>query len=217
MSSTTTSADASDTAVAAARPAERPQRADARRNRRRVLEAAKECFAEVGVDAQIDDVARRAGVGVGTVYRHFPTKEALVQAIAADKFEEVAAMTAEALAKPDAWAAFREMTWSVARAKATDRALAELISEHPQVFAGCAAQRPEVMAQMHELVGRAQASGDMRPDLAAEDVPMIMCGIAGVVAHERHVPGAMWERYVSLLLDGLRARPGADPLPPRDA
>src|SRR5918996_6567887 len=85
---------------------EKPLRADARRNRERVLKAARAVFADQGIDAQIDDVAKRAKVGVGTVYRHFPTKEALVDAIVRERFEELAGYAQEALERADAWEAF---------------------------------------------------------------------------------------------------------------
>ena len=85
--------------------AERPLRADARRNRERILKAARAVFAEQGTHSQIDDVARRAKVGVGTVYRHFPTKEALLEALLRERFEEIAGYAREALQRADAWMA----------------------------------------------------------------------------------------------------------------
>src|SRR6201991_4974801 len=90
----------------------KPLRADARRNRERVLTAARAAFAEHGREAQMDDVARRAGVGVGTVYRHFPTKEALVNALALDLFEKLVQGAREALAIEDPWEAFTQALWA---------------------------------------------------------------------------------------------------------
>src|SRR3954465_2303509 len=101
--------------------APRPLRADARRNRERVITAAGAVFAEHGRDAQMDDVAKRAGVGVGTVYRHFPTKEALIEALAMDRFERILAAGREALLNPDAWAAFSGALWAGAALTASDR------------------------------------------------------------------------------------------------
>src|SRR3954451_3064354 len=89
----------------------RPLRADARRNRERILKAARAVFADKGIDAQIDDVAKRAKVGVGTVYRHFPTKEALRDALVRERFEEIAGYAREALEREDAWDGFCEMIW----------------------------------------------------------------------------------------------------------
>src|ERR1700754_2182360 len=99
----------------------RPLRADARRNRERVLKAAQATFAEHGHEAQMDDVARRAGGGVGTVYRHFPTKEALMEALAVDRFERVLAAGKLALDRADPWEALAEALWAGAELLAGDR------------------------------------------------------------------------------------------------
>src|SRR4051794_29920430 len=104
-------------------PEQKQMRADARRNRERVLVAARQCFARSGLDAQVDDIARAAEVGVGTVYRHFPTKEALAEAIAADHFDRLAASAREALENPDPWEAFSTFLRSSAQVQAGDRAL----------------------------------------------------------------------------------------------
>src|SRR3954465_3690398 len=103
----------------------RPLRADARRNRERVLTAAREVFAEHGSEAQMDDVARRAEVGVGTVYRHFPTKEALFAALLEDTFARIADRARLALEQEDAWEAFTALMWDAGESLAGDRALAE--------------------------------------------------------------------------------------------
>src|SRR5215208_7208931 len=110
---------------------ERPLRADARRNREKVLAAARAVFSENGRDAQMDDVARRAGVGVGTVYRHFPTKEALIQALVVDSFEAIAAHARAALALDDPWDAFSSVLWRGAEIMAADRTLSEVFASIP--------------------------------------------------------------------------------------
>src|ERR671915_1320812 len=98
----------------------KPLRADARRNRERVLKAARAVFADHGIEAQIDDVAKRAKVGVGTVYRHFPTKEALLDAVVRERFEEIAGYAEEALRHEDAWEGFSELIWRAAERNADD-------------------------------------------------------------------------------------------------
>src|SRR5919206_2825813 len=110
---------------------ERPLRADARRNREKVLAAARTVFSENGRDAQMDDVARRAGVGVGTVYRHFPTKEALIEALMVDAFETIAAHARDALAIEDPWEAFTSVMWRGAEVMAGGRALSEGFASLP--------------------------------------------------------------------------------------
>src|SRR3954467_6535511 len=107
--------------------APRPLRADARRNRERVVSAAGVVFAEHGRDAQMDDVAKRSGVGVGTVYRHFPTKEALVSALAISLFEQVLASARKASELEDPWEAFTTALWEGTAVLSSDRAFTEIV------------------------------------------------------------------------------------------
>ncbi len=178
--------------------APRPLRADARRNRERVLAAARVVFAEHGHEAQMDDVARRAGVGVGTVYRHFPTKEALIEALALDASSAVA------------WARRR---WSApirgrhsprrcgrVRSSARDRAFTEIMGELPGPMPMAAEIEQDMNNTLGELMRRAQASGELRPDLVIDDVAMFMCGIGSAPAS--HLP-----RRLAPALDDHHRRP----------
>ena len=115
----------------------RPLRADAQRNRDKIVAAARDCFAEAGLDAQMEDVARRAGVGVGTVYRHFPTKDALVRALIVAQMEAMTARAPEFLAEAerDAWGAFAGFMRACADKHEGDRGLAQVISTHPARYA----------------------------------------------------------------------------------
>src|ERR1044071_6862695 len=113
--------------------APRPLRADARRSRERVVTAAAVVFAENGRDAQMDDVARRAGVGVGTVYRHFPTKEALIEALMVATFRSIASEAERALEIEDPWEAFATVLWHGAEAMTADRAMSEVFASIPGV------------------------------------------------------------------------------------
>ena len=140
----------------------RPLRADARRNRERVLTAARAVFAEQGREAQMDDVARHAEVGVGTVYRHFPTKEALIEALAIDSFERVTAKAQEALELDDPWEAFTSTLWSGAEILAADRALSELMALIPGSMLKGLPVEQELNAAMTELIRRAQEAGALR-------------------------------------------------------
>ena len=180
----------------------RPLRADARRNREKVLAAARVAFAEAGRDAQMDDVARRAEVGVGTVYRHFPTKDALLEALVEDTFAQIAARAREKLARADAWEAFVEMLWDGAESLAGDRALTEAMAARAP-SAPCPGQL-ELTHIGAELMRCAQAAGEMRPDVIIEDVPMIMCGV-GSATSRPHPCQAAWRRHLAILVDGLRA------------
>jgi AcrR family transcriptional regulator len=196
------------TAIAEARPL----RADARRNRQRVLEAARECFAQDGLDAQMDDIARAAGVGVGTVYRHFPTKQALAEAIAADHFDRLAASAHQALENPDAWEGFSEFLRRSAQVQAGDRALAEVMGAEPEVMCDAATRRPDLHEAFAELVRRAQAAGKLRRDVVPADVPMLICGVGRATLAGTKGPTMSTSRYLEIVLDGLRA-PGSRALP----
>jgi AcrR family transcriptional regulator len=178
----------------------KPLRADARRNRERILKAARAVFADQGVHSQIDDVARRAKVGVGTVYRHFPTKEALVEALVRERFEEIAGYAREALERDDAWEGFCELIWRAAERNAADLAFCEALAstDHSRVV-----EEVGLAQSTNELMQRAVAQGRMRADVTTEDVPMMMCGAGSVM---RLSPGSdAWRRYLTLMLDGLRA------------
>jgi AcrR family transcriptional regulator len=176
----------------------RPLRADARRNRERVLEAARAGFGAKGREAHLEDVARRAKVGVGTVYRHFPTKDALLEALAREQFEILTRWALEAEAMPDPWAAFHAMIWRGAELQASDRALMEAVAAFkPSV----AAQAEELHASVERLMRRAQAQGAMRADASGEDVRLMMCGLGSVM----QMSGEGWRRYLTVMLDGLRA------------
>jgi AcrR family transcriptional regulator len=176
----------------------KPLRADARRNRERILKAARKVFADQGMHSQIDDVARRAKVGVGTVYRHFPTKEALLDALVREHFEEIAGFAREALGREDAWDGFCELIWRAAGHNAQDLAFCEAIASSDK---SAIIEEVGLMGSTRELIARAQRLGRMRTDATVEDVALIMIGASAVM---RSQPGA-WRRYVALMLDGLRA------------
>jgi AcrR family transcriptional regulator len=187
-------------------------RADARRNREAVLAAARRRFAKCGLECQMEDIARTAGVGVGTVYRHFPTKNDLIAALVADRFERLAARAREALAEEDSWDAFCDLMRYSAELQVSDRALSEIISSQPQL-----GQHEAVASGLvdttTELIAKAQRAGEMRKDAVIEDVPTLICGLGAVAAGSGNMVELNWERYVEIMLDGLRA-PGVNKLPP---
>jgi AcrR family transcriptional regulator len=175
----------------------RPLRADARRNRERVLKAAQAVFSARGRDAHLEDVARRAKVGVGTVYRHFPTKEALLEALAREQFEVITEWAREAQEKPDAWEALQALLWRGAELQASDRALMEAVAEFkPSV----ARQSEDLRACVDRLIARAQEEGTVRADASGDDVRLMMCGLGSVM----QMGGEGWRRYMTVMLDGLR-------------
>jgi AcrR family transcriptional regulator len=191
----------------------RPLRADARRNRERVLTAAREVFAEQGREAQMDDVARRAAVGVGTVYRHFPTKEALIDALVAEAFERFLAVAqAQAQRDDDAWDALVTTLWAGAEILAGDRALSAIMSEMYGPVNISLETQLEMTKAMTILVERAQAAGQLRADVILDDIPTVMCGVGMATCKAHSVPDA-WRRHVAIIVDGLRASSASETLP----
>ncbi|HEY7266325.1 MAG TPA: helix-turn-helix domain-containing protein [Solirubrobacterales bacterium] len=189
---------------------ERGLRADARRNRRAVVAAAKKLFADQGLDAQIPDVAKTAKVGVGTVYRHFPTKDDLIAALAAERFERLAERAREELEAEDPWQGLCDFIRYSAQIQADDRGLCDVMGSRPEVME-TAAESVGLDTLCEQLVRRAQRSGDLRKDIEWEEIPMIACALGGIT--KAHGPGAgRWPRLVEIVLDGLHA-PGGSRLP----
>jgi AcrR family transcriptional regulator len=170
-------------------------RADAQRNLERVLDAATEAFTASGPDASVDDIARRAGVGHATVFRRFPTKEALMLAVIERRIAEIHAVADEALASDDPGQAFFDFVWKVAELHAGARGLHECVA-HCGDKPGAA----ELERLSAKIVARAQRAGAVRPDIKASDVSALVRS-ALLTAPERH-----WRRFVEVVLDGLRAR-----------
>jgi AcrR family transcriptional regulator len=181
----------------------RPLRADARRNREAILKAARKVFSDRGQDAQMDDIARRAKVGVGTVYRHFPTKDALLEELVRDSFRELAVMWLEAIERPDPWQTFVDLMWRAAELHAGDRAFTEVIAEAKMKVAEDAANETGLNASLMSVIRRCQAVGAMREDLELEDMQTLFCGLGAVVARDPG-DGRAWRRYLTLMIDGLR-------------
>ena len=192
-------------------PVERVLRADARRNREAVIVAAKKLFADQGLDAQMPDVAKAAKVGVGTVYRHFPTKEDLISALAAERFERLAEKAQEGIDDEDPWEGLCNFIRFSAQIQADDRGLCEVMGSRPEVM-NESALAVGLDDLCDKLVKRAQRSGDLRKDLEWEDIPMIACGLGRITPAE-HGPGVgRWPRLVEIVIDGLRS-PGSSKLP----
>ena len=181
----------------------KPLRADARRNHERVLVAARKCFADHGYEAQMTDVASEAGVGVGTVYRHFPDKTALVEALVAERFRQFREGAEQALEAHDAWAGFRGWLEACAEIQAEDRMVCDFITE------AVGAERRDAIAQEEGLdeatrtvIDHAKSAGAIRKTVEPEDIPGLMCGLGAVA---RSDPGdRIWRRQFEFALEGMR-------------
>jgi AcrR family transcriptional regulator len=181
-----------------------PRRADARRNRERVLAAAEEVFAESGLKAPVEDVARRAGVGVGTVCRNFPTKQALVEAVVGAMYDTLLLEAEAALADPDPAHAFEQFVTGLPAFQARHRALADQMANENQ-SESAAGPREKLLRAVSELVARAQAAGAIRDDIGPGDVSMLFSGVAHAVSVAGELQPVLRERFVRIILDGLRA------------
>ncbi len=186
--------------------ARRPKRADARRNYELLLEAAREAFAEGGVSTSLEDIARRAGVGIGTLYRHFPTRQDLFEAVYVNEVEALC-QSAEGLKALRPWDAL--VTWlrGVVRYAATKRAIAEELTASggtsSELFRAC---RLEINKAGEPLLKRAQDAGVARSDATFDDVLRMISGMTMVTFTE---PGQM-ERVLDMAFDGLKRRPAGD-------
>jgi len=203
-----------------ARP--RPLRRDAERNRLLILSAAKTVFAQRGLDASLDEVAKEAGLGVGTVYRRFPNRDALIDALFADGVSSIERIIEEALAMPRAWDGLEHFMAAMLESQAMDKGLRDVIMSRHAALKGPDDDfvRTRIQPALYELVGRAHEAGDLRTDVAATDIGVLEVAALGIVEFSASAAPDVWRRYLSIILDGLRARPagGNGPLaqPPLD-
>jgi AcrR family transcriptional regulator len=186
---------------------ERPQRADAKRNRERIIESARDAFAAGGADTQMDEVARLAGVGVGTVYRHFPTKESLLGELVRQKMTTMGEHSRAALdADGEPFAVFADLLRRNAGIAAGDAAIQyAMLGAGDGVWEFAGEAEAELIALTDELMARAQAAGTLRADVSARDIPMLMCGVCATMTHTK--PHFDWRRHLELIIDSLRAEP----------
>jgi AcrR family transcriptional regulator len=192
----------------------RPLRADAARNRARVLDAARTAFAEAGLDVGVEEIARRAGVGKGTLYRRFPTKEALVRAIFEDILDEIERRVAESEAVEDAGEAFAHYLRGAAEMQAGNQGFYDVVAQRLGAAALTVEQRRRILAAAARPLQRAQEAGAIRADLVPEDVQLIlrMIGATTRPAPDGTPMDEHWPRYLGLVLDALRPE-AATPLP----
>jgi AcrR family transcriptional regulator len=193
-------------------PVPAPLRADAERNRRRLLEAAREVFAERGLDVTLDDIARHAGVGIGTAYRRFPNKDALVEELMVDRIGELVEIAKECLEEPDPWAALEGFFERALALQASDRGLKDVLFSATQNRPRVAATRLKLAPIVGRIVKRAVDAGVVRKDMATTDVPLINFMLITLIDFGRQAEPELYRRYLRIVLDGLRAT-DADPLP----
>ncbi len=185
----------------------RPLRRDAARNRDRILEAAGELFAVRGLGATLNDIAHYAGLGVGTVYRHFPDKDELIETLFETRVEEIVKVAESGLADPDPWHGLVSSLERMLEIQAADRGLRELVQESPAVLEHVVHARSRLMPLATELLNRAQAAGAIRPDVDVSDLVITQVMLSAVVDAARDVDPVLWRRYLLLMLRGMATDP----------
>jgi AcrR family transcriptional regulator len=187
-------------------------RSDARRNRERLVASARELFASEGVDVSVEEITRHAGLGMGTLYRHFPTKEELIDAVLEDAFAELVELAERAAAAEDPWAGFTGFLEEALARHAANRGLKDVVASSGHGRERAQAIRARIQPLLRRLVERAQEQGTLRSDFSPEDLPLVFWTASRVIEMTATVAPDHWRRYLGLVLDGLRA-PAATPLP----
>jgi AcrR family transcriptional regulator len=188
----------------------RPLRRDAERNRRRILAAARELFAQRGLEVTLDDIAHHAGLGVGTVYRRFANREQLVEALFEEKLDRIAAVAEQAAGQADSRRALIDFLTTLAELMSDDRGLHEIVLSSAYGHDRIARARERIVPRLGRLVARAQADGALRADFDPTDVGLVQVMIGAVADYGRQVRPTLWRRYLTIVLDGLvssRERP----------
>lgn len=193
-------------------PGDRPLRADAERNRQLLLEAARELFAERGLHVSLDDIAKHAGVGVGTAYRRFGSRSGLIDALFDERLEQMVALAEASVGADDPWIGLVTFIERTAEMHASDRGLKEIVLGTTEGGEKIRRIRERLRPLGEELVSRAQDAGALRPDFVPQDLPMIQIMLGAISDASRTVDPGIWRRYLSLILIGIRADPERAPL-----
>jgi AcrR family transcriptional regulator len=193
---------------------ERPLRSDAERNRQRVLAAAAELFAAEGIEASLEEVAARAGVGVGTLYRRFGDREGLIDALFEDQIDEVAVLAERALELDDPWEGLKLFLRESTALSVADRGLRQAVLSPARGRERAARARARIAPLATQLLEQARDDGSLREDLGAYDIPFMQLMLGTVADVTGEVDPEFWRRFLVILLDGMRkSRRAPTPLP----
>jgi AcrR family transcriptional regulator len=184
-------------------PHERPLRADAERNRAKILEAAAQVFADKGLDATLDEVAVAAGVGVGTVYRRFPDKEALIGALFDNAIDDIANLASTAPSRGNSWEALVWFLEEALQRQCSNRGLRDVVVGSTYAVNRIEAAKSRITPAIALLVERAQRDGYLRGDVVGADFPIMEMMISFIGNMTAHVAPDLWRRYLTIILDGL--------------
>jgi AcrR family transcriptional regulator len=193
---------------------EKPLRKDAERNRRLILDAAMELFAQRGLGVTLNDIAHHAGVGVGTVYRRFPDKSQLIEELFEEKVDELVAVIERAVADPDPWNGLVSFLEGANELQSRDFALRDLVINTPDGLDRSCRVRERLLPFGDSLIGRAKEAGQLRADIETADVAVIQLMVSSVIGAARDIDPELWRRYLHILIQGMRANPSPpEPLP----
>ncbi len=188
----------------------RALRSDAVRNRQRLLDAAAEAFTTSGVGVSLESIAARAGVSIGTLYNHFPDRNALVDAVVGDSLDRIVAVADAAAGLDDPWAAFEALILGTCELQAQDRAVADLLGMRYPHTGIVAAVCDHLMDRFVEIIERGRRAGALRDDLVVEDIGPILWSNARIIEAGGTMTPDAWRRHLGFVLDGLRG-PGHPP------
>lgn len=190
-------------------------RSDARRNRERLVASARELIAREGPDVSVEEITQHAGLGMGTLYRHFPTKDELIDAVLEDAFAGLVELARQAAAEEDAWTGLTSFLEQALARHAANRGLKDVLASRESGRRRAEAMRTRIRPILRGLIERAQAQGTLRSDFTSEDLPLVFWTASRVIETTASVAPDYWRRYLALLLDGLRAEAAtALPEPP---
>jgi AcrR family transcriptional regulator len=192
--------------------AQAPLRRDALRNRQLIVEAAAAVLAEKGLGAGLNEIAHRAGVGVGTIYRHFPRRETLVEAVLHERIEEMGRFLEQALTAPGAWAAFEFVFRGAVAMNIANLALRDAIFGAEGADGRLATHHELLAGPLEKLIDRARDEGMLRHDITIADVVMLMLMLVEFGHRSQPIAPEAWRRYLDLIVGSLRNQPGAVPL-----
>lgn len=185
-------------------PRTKPLRADAARNRDKLLVAATQVFGERGIDAPLEEIARRAGVSIGTLYNHFPSRESFLDVIVPERLAALDQIATTAMADPDPWNGFVGFLEGLFTLQAEDHGLNEAMSrQFPQV-ADVSASCPQGFRHAEQIIARAKESGDLRADFESQDLVIMIWAMSQVIRESAATAPLTWQRCLTFFLQGLR-------------
>ncbi len=189
-------------------------RSDAKRNRERLVASARELFAEKGVEVSVEEITQHAGVGMGTLYRHFPTKDELIDAVLEDAFAEIIEIAREAADAEDAWAGLTNFFERILALHAANRGVKDIVAARAHGASRAEAMRARIRPLLAGVIERAHEQGALRRDFTIDDVPLVIWTAGRVIELTETAAPGHWRRYLGFLFDGLRPAAATPPAAP---